>query len=85
MRNNDQGTKDRSTKANQEETIKIDDVVEFRRCLTCVYRKLYPPTTRNGQPVFFRFLCSLSIDSSKEVVRPEDECNFWKGVILGID
>jgi hypothetical protein len=85
MNNSDQRTKDRMTKAKMEETLKIDDVVELRSCLTCVYRKLYPPTMRNGQPVFFRFLCSLSIDSLKEVVKPEDKCNFWKGVILGID
>jgi hypothetical protein len=85
MKNNYQEAKDRSAKANQEAIMKIEDIVAFRSCLTCVYRKLYPPTTRNGQQVFHRFFCSLAIDSLKDVVRPEDECKFWKGVILGID
>ncbi|MDO9333407.1 MAG: hypothetical protein Q7T57_02655 [Dehalococcoidales bacterium] len=65
--------------------MKIEQVVEFKACLTCVYRKLYPPTTRSQQPVFFRFICSLAFDSNKDIVRPEDVCKFWKGVTLGVE
>lgn len=65
--------------------MKINQVAEFKSCVTCVYRKPYPATMREGQPVFFRFLCSLSPDSQKEVVRPEEVCPCWKGVTLGIE
>ena len=85
MRKIEQSTKELGTRANQEGVMKIHKVVEFRSCLTCVYRKPYPATTGAGQPVFFRFLCGLSMDSLKELVRPEEVCDFWKGVILGID
>jgi hypothetical protein len=63
--------------------MKINQIVENKICLTCVYRKLYPPTMRDGQPVFFRFLCGLSMDSQKDIVRPEDSCKCLKSVTLG--
>jgi hypothetical protein len=65
--------------------MKINDVVKFKSCVTCVYRKPYPPATREGQPVFFRFLCSRGEDSQKEVVRPEESCDCWKGADLGVE
>lgn len=65
--------------------MKVEQVAEFRCCITCVYRKPYPPAVQGEQPVFFRFLCSLSPDSQKEVVRPEEVCGCWKGVTLGIE
>lgn len=65
--------------------MKVNQVAEFKCCITCVYHKPYPPMMRTGQPVFYRFLCSLSIDSQKEVVRPEEVCGCWKGVTLGIE
>lgn len=64
---------------------KIKQVAEFKSCLTCVYHKPYPPSMRNGQPVFTHFFCGLSLDSQKSVVRPEDVCNFWKGITLGFE
>ena len=62
--------------------IKMNQVAEFKSCLTCVYRKPYPADMRSGQPVFYRFLCGLALDSLKELVTPEDVCDFWKGVTL---
>ena len=85
MREMDQRTKDGGPRANQGKTMKIHKVVEFRSCVTCVYRKPYPASMRSGQPVFFCFFCSLSMDSGKEVVKPEEVCDFWKGVVLGIE
>ena len=81
----EQRTNELGTSANKKWKMNIHNVVEFRSCLTCVYRKPYPATTRAGQTVFFRFLCGLSMDSLKVLVRPEEVCDFWKGVILGID
>lgn len=63
--------------------MKIEQVAEFRSCLTCVHRKPYPAAMRDGQPVFYRFLCGLSMDSSKELVKPEEQCEHWKGVEVG--
>ena len=85
MRKIEQSTKELGTRANQEGVMKIHKVVEFRSCLTCVYRKPYPATMRYGAPVFLQFFCSLSTESQKEVVRPEEACDCWKGVALGID
>jgi hypothetical protein len=65
--------------------MKINQVAEFKSCLTCVYHKPYPPTTRDSQPVFFRYFCGLSADSQKEVVRPEEVCDCWKGITLGVE
>ena len=65
--------------------IKMNQVAEFKSCLTCVHRKPYPASIRNGQPVFYRFFCGLSLDSSKELVRPEEVCHFWKGVTLDVE
>ena len=58
--------------------IKIQQVAEFKSCLTCVHRKPYPATIRNGQPIFYLFVCGLAMDSSRDLVRPEDSCDFWK-------
>jgi hypothetical protein len=38
---------------------------------------------RNGEPVFDRFFCGLSMDSAKELVRPEEVCAHWKGAAVG--
>lgn len=65
--------------------VKLSQVIEFKSCLTCVYRKPYPASMREGQPVFYRFFCSISPDSLKDVVRPEDSCGCWKEVTPGID
>ena len=62
--------------------LKIDEVAGFKSCLTCVYRKPYPPAMSSGQPVFYCFYCSLSLDSLKETVKPQEVCNFWKGATL---
>ena len=65
--------------------IKINQVAEFKSCLTCVHRKPYPAAMRNGQPEFYRFFCGLFLDSLKELVRPEEVCSFWKGVTLDFE
>ena len=65
--------------------MKIEQVVEYKACITCVYRRPYPAGMREGQPVFYRFYCSLAADSNKELVRPEEVCKFWKGASLGIE
>jgi hypothetical protein len=70
---------------NEAETMNINQVAEFKSCLTCVYRKPYPASMQTGEPVFYRFLCGLSLDSQKELVRPEEVCHHWKGVTPGID
>jgi hypothetical protein len=85
MKNHGNEAKVKVPEVNNEGNTKIEDIVKLKYCLTCVYRKMYPATMRNGQPVFFRFICGLSLDSLKEVVRPEDKCNFWKDVTLGVD
>lgn len=48
--------------------VDINQIVEFKSCLTCVYRKPYPASIFNGQPVFYRFLCGLSMESCKELI-----------------
>ena len=63
--------------------MKIEQVAEFRSCLTCVHRKPFPAAMRDGEPVFYRFLCGLSMDSAKELVRPEEVCEHWKGPEVG--
>ena len=65
--------------------IKIEQVAEFKSCLTCVHHKPYPASTRHGYAEFYRFLCGLSMDSGKELVRPEEVCNHWKGVTLDVE
>ena len=65
--------------------IKIKQVAEFKSCLTCVHRKPYPASMRSGEPVFDRFLCRLSLDSLKELVKPQDVCDFWSGVTLDLN
>lgn len=72
-------------KIKKETAVKFEQIIENKVCLTCVYRKLYPPKMHDGQPVFYRFLCGLSADSQKEIVRPDDSCEFWKGVTLGVE
>lgn len=62
--------------------VKMNQVAEFKSCLTCVYRKPYPTDMRSGQPVFNHFLCSLALDSLKDVIKPDDVCDFWKGANL---
>jgi hypothetical protein len=64
--------------------LKIKQVAEFKSCLTCVHRKPYPASMRNGKPEFNRFFCGLSLDSLKELVKPEEVCNFWQGVTLDL-
>ena len=65
--------------------MKIDQVVEFKACITCVYRRPYPAAIREGKPVFYRFYCSLAADSNKELVRPEEACKLWKGAMPGVE
>lgn len=65
--------------------IKINQVAKFKSCLTCVHRKPCPASMRNGKPEFCRFFCGLSLDSLKELVKPEEVCTFWKGVTLGFE
>ena len=65
--------------------MKITQVVEYKACVTCVYRKPYPASVREGQPFFYLFLCSLATDSNKELVRPEDICHCWKGATIGVE
>ncbi len=65
--------------------IKINQVAEFKSCLTCVYRKPYPAAMSSGQPVFYCFFCSLALDSNKDIVKPQEVCNMWKGVTLDSD
>ena len=60
--------------------VKINQVAGFKSCLTCVHRKPYPPTKRNGKYVFYYFVCGLAMDSSRVLVRPEDSCDFWQAV-----
>lgn len=65
--------------------MKVNQVAEFKCCLTCVYRKPYPASTRGGNLVFYRFLCGLAMDSLKDLVRPEENCGLWKGASLYTD
>ena len=58
--------------------VKINQVASFKSCLTCVYRKPYPATKRNGQSVFYCFVCGLAMDSSRVLVRPEEFCDYWQ-------
>ena len=65
--------------------MKVNQVAEFRCCLTCVYRKPYPPSTRGGNVVFSRFFCGLAMDSNKDIVKPEEKCSHWKGASLDME
>ena len=65
--------------------VRLSQVAEFRSCLTCMYRRQYPPSLRKGGPVFFQFYCDLAADSGKSIVKPEDACDYWKGVALGLE
>lgn len=63
----------------------VAEVAEFRSFLTCVYRRQYPPSRREKEPVFFRFNCDLAPESGKPIVRPEDVCDHWRGATLGFE
>jgi len=65
--------------------VRLSQVAEFKSCITCVYRKLYPAALRKEGPIFFAFHCERSVDSGKSVVRPEDVCDYWRGVTLGFE
>jgi hypothetical protein len=65
--------------------VKIEQVAEFRSCLTCVHRRPYPCAVKNGEPVYYRFLCGMSLDSGKDLVKPEEVCDFWNKATLHSD
>lgn len=65
--------------------ITVSQVAEFRSCITCVYRRQYPPSLREGEPIFFRFFCERAPDTGKAIVRPEEVCDYWRGVTLGFE
>jgi len=65
--------------------VDVTQLAECKYCLTCVHRKPYPASMKTGYPVFYRFLCGLSIDSGKELVRPEESCPHWHGASLFTD
>ena len=62
--------------------MKLEQVAEFKSCLTCVYRKLHPPAMQTGRPEFYYFGCRRSCDSAKDMVKPGDVCDCWRGVTL---
>ncbi len=70
---------------NEPAAITIDDVAQFRSCLTCVFRRPYPASMKTSQPVFYRFQCQRAFDSNKGMVRPEDVCPHWAGATLRCD
>jgi hypothetical protein len=62
--------------------LKIKQVAEFKSCLTCAYRRSYPPSNKKGQQIFDRFLCANAAFSSRELIKPEEVCDFWQIVTL---
>ncbi len=64
--------------------LKIKQVAEFKSCLTCAHRKSYTPSNKKGQRIFDRFLCANAAFSSRELVKPEEVCDFWQIVNLGL-
>lgn len=65
--------------------IKLSQVAEFRSCITCIYRRYYPPSKEKGEQIFSRFFCGRAGDTGKAIVRPEDVCAIWKGAALGAE
>ncbi len=67
--------------------VTVSDVAEYRCCLTCVWRRFYPPDGGStANPNFYRFLCGRADLSGKEVVRAEYVCTRgWKGVTPGYE
>ncbi len=65
--------------------VRLAQIAEFRSCVTCVYRRWYPPSTQNGQQIFSRFFCGMAADTGKAIVKPEDVCDDWKGVALNAE
>ncbi len=82
MRKTDATIIEEAAKSGPKGKLGIEDVSNFRCCLTCVHRKPYPASMRTGRPVFQHFYCSLSMDSQRPVVTPVDVCPHWTGASL---
>ena len=65
--------------------MRIEQIANFKSCLTCGFRKFQLPSNRNGELVFKRFTCAIAGTTGKDVVSPEYVCEHWKGVTLEID
>ncbi|MBN1643756.1 MAG: hypothetical protein JW856_02910 [Dehalococcoidales bacterium] len=65
--------------------MKIEQVVSFKSCLTCGYRRFYPPSSRNGKLEFYRFYCGNAGITGKAIVGPQEVCQHWKGATLRVE
>ena len=61
---------------------KLEQIAEYKSCLTCVHRRPYPASMKNGQPEYRCFHCGMAPDTGKETVMPEDSCDYWDKVTL---
>lgn len=65
--------------------MKIEQVAQFKSCLTCAYRKFYPPSRKAGNMEFKNFSCQAAMITGKSIVKPQFVCEHWKSVTIPAD
>ena len=65
--------------------VKIEQIAGFTSCLTCVHRRPYPGSVKDGKTTYYRFQCGRAPDTGRELVRPEESCDKWDGITLNCE
>jgi hypothetical protein len=61
----------------------IEQVAEFRSCLTCAHRRPHAPSVRNGELRYSVFYCGASWNTGKSTLGPQEVCEHWQRVTVG--